>query len=623
MRASKGMLRVGIAVKPIAAQSAEALGGYWGRSNLCEPCTDPNALTARALFLEGGGTSAAIVALDLIGVSAAFAMQCRQQAASAISKAGFTANNVLVCCTHTHTGPSTHDDMIGFGSASSAYMASVLAAVVSAVAEAASAAQPAALFHARTPPLSLAVNRRERLASLPDVEPAPKRSKQKKAMWFEVAGATTLGEREEGPTVPCADVLQFVAAGDGSGGEGEGGGGGGGGATIATLFSYACHPVCCGKDFENGAQHADYVDSARCHVEKATGAAAVFVTGAAGDLNPRGRRGGGRPAAEGLGKELGQAVVAALRGVGAMGMDAAGVAGAGTGAELSVCSSCVTVQAPLEALPPQSTASAFLAEQRAWKADPNLSSSATPQATCAYAERLLAAVRSGAGKSHTPLGLAAVTLGAEVALLGLEAEPFSEYALHLSKASPFSATITLGYVNGCYGYLPTQAEAPLGGYEVVHAHVPYGQLQRLDPSAVNAREDFERCNWPNSFASPRCCSCCRRPCSYSDTPSPTPCLARSTLSLTTRFDCSPAATTPTSRAAPSISRATTNTPPPLAPPEASRPTAHLCSLNGSTPRSPRHTTPTTRLVSPRAPSRSTMCSRQRCRMWAGASTACL
>ena len=55
-----------------------------------------------------------------------------------------------------------------------------------------------------------------------------------------------------------------------------------------------------------------------------------------------------------------------------------------------------------------------------------------------------------------------------------------------SCASPFRSTITLGYTNGCLGYLPTQAEVDYGGYEVIHAHVPYGQQQRLDPTAEHA-----------------------------------------------------------------------------------------------------------------------------------------
>ena len=89
-------------------------------------------------------------------------------------------------------------------------------------------------------------------------------------------------------------------------------------------------------------------------------------------------------------------------------------------------------------------------------------------------------------RASLPLGLSALLLGESICLLTIEAEPFCEYALHLARASPFAVTLTIGYTDGCVGYLPTEAEFAHGGYEVVHSPHPYGQRQRLERTAERA-----------------------------------------------------------------------------------------------------------------------------------------
>jgi hypothetical protein len=61
---------------------------------------------------------------------------------------------------------------------------------------------------------------------------------------------------------------------------------------------------------------------------------------------------------------------------------------------------------------------------------------------------------------------------------------FCEYQLSLSRLSPFSAsTIVVGYANGCVGYVPTENEVPMGGYECCHSFRVYGRPSNLHPSA--------------------------------------------------------------------------------------------------------------------------------------------
>ena len=95
-------------------------------------------------------------------------------------------------------------------------------------------------------------------------------------------------------------------------------------------------------------------------------------------------------------------------------------------------------------------------------------------------------------------------------MVGLEGEIFADYALSLARTGaviasmePFGSDdeegadddfyedyrdppIVVGYANGCVGYVPTEAEFPLGGYEVCNAFRVYGQPAMLAGSFVRA-----------------------------------------------------------------------------------------------------------------------------------------
>ena len=172
-------------------------------------------------------------------------------------------------------------------------------------------------------------------------------------MWFERGGATRLGQRLDGPKVPYADAIQFYSKDDPS-------------KCYATLFSFACHPVCCGKGLQ---QSADYVHAARLAVETATNAPSIFLTGAAGDVNPLDRRGAGYEAADAMGEALGTAIAHALAApapkqefppVSANGVRMPKQESAGA----MLCTSIEAVKVPLAPLPTEAEATTF--EQQDW-----------------------------------------------------------------------------------------------------------------------------------------------------------------------------------------------------------------------------------------------------------------
>lgn len=73
-----------------------------------------------------------------------------------------------------------------------------------------------------------------------------------------------------------------------------------------TLFNYSCHPVTLG--YESLFVSTDYPGSAREKVENSMGGMAIFVNGAAGDLNPRDAHNVDPATTDRIGEQLGKAV---------------------------------------------------------------------------------------------------------------------------------------------------------------------------------------------------------------------------------------------------------------------------------------------------------------------------
>ena len=148
---------------------------------------------------------------------------------------------------------------------------------------------------------------------------------------------------------------------------------------------------CCGK---GSAQSADFIDAARRMVEASTAAPSLFLSGAAGDVNPV-ERGGGSAAANAMGKRLGAAIVTALlptallptaplptallptastppqpkqQRLSPAAADSAKSRFDGWLADVKLSTHSITARVPLEALPTTATAAAFLEQQRDWLA---------------------------------------------------------------------------------------------------------------------------------------------------------------------------------------------------------------------------------------------------------------
>jgi hypothetical protein len=96
-------LRVGVAQEKITPNIGSYLGGYW-RIRIVK--TVKSDLYAKAIVLEVKGKKMAIVSVDLIGITPAIAKSAKELITN---QCGIAADAIMVCATHTHTGPEIRD----------------------------------------------------------------------------------------------------------------------------------------------------------------------------------------------------------------------------------------------------------------------------------------------------------------------------------------------------------------------------------------------------------------------------------------------------------------------------------------------------------------------------------
>jgi len=396
-------------------------------------------LCSTAIYLEQGDLRAAVVALDLLHL---WREETDELRARCQCQSGVPAANVLLACSHTHGGPA-----IGLGPGDdvrAAYTDYALWSAAGALAEAKHTAQECRIAHARKEAL-VACNRRERT---PD--------------------GVILGVNPGGPRPTAADVLTLTPAA--------------GGAPSAVAFVYACHGTTLGGD--NYLITADYQGVARRFVERAMpGTRGVFLSGCGANQNPYPRDTFERAYEHGT--RLGCAAVAGA-------LDGVPVSASGPLVALSA-----RVGLPLQDLPPVDDCRAHLAEAEAAAgaeraaarqaaADQGLECDSEPRLNW-FTERSLKAARArleAAERGETdltlPVEIQVIGVG-DIALIALGGEVFFEIGEAIRERSPWPITIPLAYCNGSVGYVPTESEAKLGGYEVDMARAHWhGLLIRDD-----------------------------------------------------------------------------------------------------------------------------------------------
>ncbi|HEX5417423.1 MAG TPA: neutral/alkaline non-lysosomal ceramidase N-terminal domain-containing protein [Chloroflexota bacterium] len=428
-------LRAGVARVTITPPIGIPMWGFGNRAQPAQSVHDD--LTATALVLDDGNTRLGIVAADVIALEDWHVAEIRARAAEAI---GIPADNVLIALSHTHSGPLTWRGH-GYAELVDNYCSNLTNQLVGALGWAARTARPARLGFGRGD-VQIQVNRREKKAD----------------------GRTVIGVNPEGPVDREVGIVRI---------DGEDG------APVAALLNYACHPVILGP--KSYALSADFVGRTRQVFEAATGAPLLFLQGCTGDLNPLGgvtdrydncAKLGAILAGEALKtyeqiSEIDQTEIRARRRV---------------------------FDLPLQALDPLELVEREiaglrdrLATLRAEGATPLLVQGS--QFLLTRAERVRAEVLAGRTQHALPFEVQALLLG-DTFVTAAPAELFVEIGLEIKRRSIFPNVLTLGYANGCVGYVPMPAAYPDGGYEVEVAHKGYGKLAAVAPTAAQLIVDY-------------------------------------------------------------------------------------------------------------------------------------
>lgn len=429
-----GILYAGAAREVITPPRGTYLIGYAERWRGCTGVHDD--LYATALALSDGKRTVALVACDLLCIHEDVVDRVRARVRPGVE--------LLVCCSHTHAGPITYAGPRALPGRR-ACIESLAGAIARAVDDAVRAAGPAALSWSSAA-IDIGVNRRE---TTPD-------------------GKTIIGWNRAGPVDRTAGILRVTRPG---------------GEPVATVVNFGCHGTILPP--ENLLVSSEWPGVMRAVVERDLGGLALFVQGAAGDINPDYEWGDGDQweAVQTLGGRAGAAIVDAVR------------TGAQTLEGVPVLMARRVAWLPIEE--GAGAADGYRKRVLAFAGLPVWLSFATDALLAwRYPWRSLAASREG--RMAVPLRVSTLRVG-ELSMTAFGAETFTEIGIAAKAAAPTPFAMFSGVTDGCIGYLPTAAAHDAGGYEVDEAPYLYrypGRLVReCEALAIDAVQEMHRDLW--------------------------------------------------------------------------------------------------------------------------------
>ncbi len=239
-------MRFGFAKSDITPRVGVELCGF-GAFILRKSLGVRDRLWARAMAVEHNGKRAALVSCDLIGVTPALTRQTRRIVREAT---GLSDDDVMIHCTHTHSGPGI-GAYTGWGEADAPYLELLPGRIARACLDAVANLQEAALAHGEVPCEGIGYNR--------EYDKTPPMDEALRDGWRPAKPELT-------DTV-CR-VLR-VDAGD---------------RLLGFLSYFGCHPVVCCA--ETRQIHGDYCGVATNRIEgEFPGSVGLFLQGAQGDVN--------------------------------------------------------------------------------------------------------------------------------------------------------------------------------------------------------------------------------------------------------------------------------------------------------------------------------------------------
>jgi hypothetical protein len=433
-------LRVGAAAVPITPPVGIPMAGYYSQRGAQGVHDD---LHAKAIVLEAGGRSAALVVLDLISTPRSLVEQARREIERATHLKGA---DVMISATHTHTGPIL-DRNSRFGGQSDVvrdYLSGLPAKIAEAVRQAESKLAPAKVLAACGREESIAFNRRYHMTD--------------GTVGWNPGKLNPKVLKPAGPIDPEVPIVSFESTG---------------GKPLATYINYAVHLDNIGQpqisaDFP-------YTLSRALSDFKGPEMITVFSAGCCGDVNHidvhwREPQRGFANAAR-MGTILAAEVFRGWPRLQPMGATA-----------IRVQSTMVSLELP------------EVGEEDVAKAQQvvdRMRGQGSPRPS--FLEMVQAfKVLDVDGRKGRPqeVEVQVIALGNDLAWVSLPGEIFAELGLAIKQDSPFARTIIAELANGAIGYIPARRAYAQGNYEVVSARCAAGSGERLVDAAVRLLKDL-------------------------------------------------------------------------------------------------------------------------------------
>lgn len=453
--------------------------GYVRRPLAARSAYEPLMATACVFRDTGSGTTVVVIAADVVGLTTEMADRIRARVGEVV---GCDPASILLNSSHTHAAPwpgakiKLGGEFDGWTETELRYWDSIPDRYASAALEALGRLAPARVSGGVGSVAGLAVNRRERTDD----------------------GRTILGWNPDGVRDDSVVVIRV----DGRGGlplDPDG---------IATLVSFACHPVVIGPDYPGAGP--DFVGPLRSTVSHLLrpGAVTVFLQGAAGDALPLEAFQEGEEAlvaADIFGQRIGLEAAHAVADAHPWTIELDRSAW-GSVTPISLYRRRVSeeqepqalrsirriVSLPLLTPPSVADLQRELDDRRA-DLQARIDGGETRSSTnpiryhISWLETMLAQEAAGSRATALAGEIWAARIG-DCAIVGAPGEIFGAIGTAVRRQSPAPVTIFAGYSQGSLGYVATPDEYPYGGYEPSVAHRGYGQPAPFSPEVAGIIE---------------------------------------------------------------------------------------------------------------------------------------
>lgn len=394
--------------------------GFASRTGPAQGIHDP--ITARALMLRNDEASLVIVACDLLGFSADAVAAIRR---SIEARAGINAGNILVACTHTHSGPASLPMRGSLGCIDREWFDSATERIVGLVSSLPGRLRPAVIAHASATVSGIGFNRQD-----------SSRARDEELVAVSVETGT--------------------------------------GETLATVINYATHAVVLGGGYT--LYSADFPGEVNRRVEEMRGGVGLYLQGACGDINPAVELRGNFEDCERIGDALARAAVSALAGSPRVGK-----------VELAAASRPVDV--PVDPPPSldqlESDIRGYENDRKSAEEARDIVKQHVADARLEWAAEL----RERMIKGSVPQTVRAEAFAAKVndlRIVGLPFETYNDIGVEIKRVVKPLQGLFVGYANGLFGYCPTDWAKDQGGYGPEGSYYWFGGL--LTPVGYGAAE---------------------------------------------------------------------------------------------------------------------------------------